>query len=334
MGEKILEVQHLRTHFIQKNGRQVRAVDDLSYSVERGEFCAIIGESGSGKTVSALSLLRLVPYPPGLILDGKVLFEGRDLMAVSDREMESVRGREISMIFQEPAAALNPVLTIGEQISEAILTHIPMSKKEAWDRAVELLRMVDIPNPEERVNQYPFEFSGGMQQRAMIAMAMSCDPKILICDEPTTALDVTVQAQVLEQIDHLRQKTGTTVILITHNLGVVARYADSVKIMYGGRIVEEGTTEEIFHHGRHPYTQGLIRAVPRLDQESEQLWTIEGEPPDMSSVPPFSCAFADRCAYADALCRTQRPELEPISGGDTHRCACFHPIDSEVTAHA
>lgn len=322
MGEKILEVKHLRTHFIQKNGCQTRAVDDLSYSVEKGEFTAIIGESGSGKTVSALSLLRLIPYPPGLILDGEVLFEGRDLMQISDAEMEKVRGKEISMIFQEASAALNPVLTIGEQISEAITTHIPMSGKEAWEKSIELLRMVDIPNPEERVKQYPFEFSGGMQQRSMIAMAMSCGPKILICDEPTTALDVTVQAQVLEQIDHLRKKTGTTIILITHNLGVVARYADSVKIMYGGRIVEEGKTDDIFHNAHHPYTEGLIRAVPRLDREADTLWTIEGEPPDMSIISPDSCAFAARCPYADERCRTQRPELEDV--GEEHRCACFY----------
>lgn len=322
MGENILEVRHLRTHFIQKSGRQTRAVDDLSYSVERGEFTAIIGESGSGKTVSALSLLRLIPYPPGLILDGEVLFEGRDLMKLSDAEMEKVRGRDISMIFQEPSAALNPVLTIGEQIVEAITTHIPMDKNAAWDRAVELLRMVDIPNPEERAKQYPYEFSGGMQQRSMIAMAMSCNPKILICDEPTTALDVTVQAQVLEQIDHLRRETGTTVILITHNLGVVARYADSVKIMYGGRIVEEGSTDDIFHRPHHPYTKGLIRAVPRLDRESDSLWTIEGEPPDMSRIPPDSCAFSARCPYASERCRGERPELETV--GEGHRCACFH----------
>ena len=214
------------------------------------------------------------------------------------------------------------MLTIGEQISEAITTHIPMSRTAAWEKSIELLRMVDIPNPEERVKQYPFEFSGGMQQRSMIAMAMSCDPKILICDEPTTALDVTVQAQVLEQIDHLRKKTGTTIILITHNLGVVARYADSVKIMYGGRIVEEGKTDDIFHDPHHPYTEGLIRAVPRLDRESDTLWTIEGEPPDMSVIPPDSCAFAARCPYADDCCRRERPELEEV--GPEHRCACFH----------
>ena len=331
MDDNILEVRHLRTHFIGKRGRQVRAVDDLSYSVRRGEFTAIIGESGSGKSVSALSLLRLIPYPPGLILGGEVIFDGRDLMALSDAEMESVRGQEIGMIFQEPATALNPVLTIGEQIKEAIQTHLRMDDRAAWERAIELLRMVDIPNPEERVKQYPFEFSGGMQQRAMIAMAMSCGPKLLICDEPTTALDVTVQAQVLDQIDHLRRQTGTTIILITHNLGVVARYADSVKIMYGGRIVEQGRTEDIFHHARHPYTAGLIRAVPRLDRDEGQLYSIEGEPPDMSKVPYQSCAFAARCPYADERCRTERPELTAM-GSEEHGCACFHPLREEAFA--
>ncbi len=310
MEENILEVKNLRTHFIGKNGKQVRAVDGLSYSVKRGEFTAIIGESGSGKTVGALSLLRLIPYPPGLILGGEVMFDGRDLMQLSDAEMEKLRGLEISMIFQEPAAALNPVLTIGEQITEAITTHIKMGKQEAWEKAIALLRMVDIPNPEERVKQ------------AMIAMAMSCEPKLLICDEPTTALDVTVQAQVLEQIDHLRKQTGTTVILITHNLGVVARHADSVKIMYGGKIVEEGPTEAIFADPHHPYTVGLIRAVPRLDRESGKLFAIEGEPPDMSSVPVNSCAFAARCPYADERCTSERPALTAVEG--KHRCACFH----------
>ena len=322
MEDIILEVRDLRTHFIGKGGRQVRAVDGLSYTVRRGEFTAIIGESGSGKTVGVLSLMRLIPYPPGLVLGGEVIFDGQNLMDLSDAEMEKLRGRQISMIFQEPAAALNPVLTIGEQITEAITTHIKMSRQEAWEKAVALLRMVDIPNPEERVKQYPFEFSGGMQQRAMIAMAMSCDPKLLICDEPTTALDVTVQAQVLEQIDHLRREKGTTVILITHNLGVVARHADSVKIMYGGKIVEEGSTEEIFADPRHPYTVGLIRAVPRLDRDSGRLYAIEGEPPDMSAVPVRSCAFSARCPYADDRCRTERPVMETV--GPDHRCACFH----------
>lgn len=323
MADKILEVQHLRTHFIMKGGRQVRAVDDLSYTVERGEFAAIIGESGSGKSVSSLSLLRLIPYPPGLILGGKVLFEGKDLMQVSDEDMEKIRGKEISMIFQEPMSSLNPVMTIGDQIVEALRAHSDISKEAAWKEAVELLKLVEIPNAEERARQYPFEFSGGMQQRAMIAMAMSCKPKILICDEPTTALDVTVQAQVLDQLNRLREQFGITIILITHNLGVVARYADSVKIMYGGKIVEEGDTDEIFHNPHHPYTMGLIHAVPRLDMAEGKLWTIEGEPPDMSQVQPDSCAFAARCPYADERCRTERPELLPVETL-RHTCACFH----------
>ena len=324
MAEAILEVKNLRTHFLLEGGRQVRAVDGLSYTVERGEFTAIIGESGSGKSVSVLSLLKLIPYPPGLILGGEVLFEGEDLMKLDDSRLERIRGKEISMIFQEAAAALNPVMTIGDQIGEALLVHTQMTRQQAHERAVELLRMVDIPNPEQRVNQYPFEFSGGMQQRAMIAMAMSCEPKILICDEPTTALDVTVQAQVLDQLNHLREQFGTTIILITHNLGVVARYADSVKIMYGGKIVEEGTTHEVFKNPRHPYTVGLIRAVPRLDREGgTELYTIEGEPPDMSAIPPNSCAFSPRCPYAGQECRTRRPELLPVEQL-RHTCACFH----------
>ena len=326
MADNILEVKHLRTHFIMEGGQQVRAVDDLSYEVERGEFCAIIGESGSGKSVSALSVMRLIPYPPGLILDGEVIFDGKDLMKVTDDEMEDIRGSEISMIFQEASAALNPVMTIGDQIAEALMTHTNMGDKEAHDKAIELLKMVDIPNPEQRVKQYPFEFSGGMQQRAMIAMAMSCKPKILFCDEPTTALDVTVQAQVLEQINHLRETTGTTIILITHNLGVVARYADSVKIMYGGKIVEEGETNEIFHHPHHPYTSGLIKAVPRLDKDGETLFTIEGEPPNMALIPPDSCAFAPRCAFCDEICRTKRPESVQVGEG-RHTCACHHMKD-------
>ena len=227
------------------------------------------------------------------------------------------------MIFQEPSAAMNPVMKVGDQIGEAIRMHEDISKEEAHKRAIELLRMVDIPNPEERVNMYPYEFSGGMLQRAMIAMAMSCNPKLLICDEPTTALDVTVQAQVLEQINHLREQFDTTIVLITHNLGVVARYADSVKVMYGGTIVEEGDKMDIFKDPQHPYTMGLIKAVPRLDKKSKKLYTIEGEPPDMSKIPLLSCAFADRCAYADDVCRHKRPTLSQIGEGD-HKCACFH----------
>ena len=282
MEEAILEVKNLKTYFY-NDGKELRASDDLSYQVHKGECVAIIGESGSGKTVEALSILRLIPYPPGLIVDGQILFHGQDLLQMSDQEMRQIRGSKISMIFQEASTALDPVMTIGNQIAEALRIHKGMKKKEALEKAVELLRRVDIPNPEQRVKQYPHEFSGGMQQRAMIAMAMSCDPEILIADEPTTALDVTVQAQVLEQLNKLRKESNTALIIITHNLGVVARYADTVKIMYGGKIVESGTPFDIFENPQHPYTIGLVRAVPRLDlPRSHGLHTIPGEPPDMS----------------------------------------------------
>jgi oligopeptide transport system ATP-binding protein len=320
--ETILEVRHLRTSFLQGNS-EMRAVDDMSYSIKKGECVAIIGESGSGKSVSALSVLRLIPYPPGVIKGGEVIFKGRDLMKLTNAEMEEIRGNEISMIFQEPSTALNPVIPIGKQIEENILLHTKMTKKEAEAHTIELLARMDIPSPETRLKDYPFQFSGGMQQRAMIAMAMSCKPDLLIADEPTTALDVTVQAQVLEQLNSLRAEFGTSLMIITHNLGIVARYADSVKIVYGGKIVEEGDVDQIFEHPHHPYTIGLISAVPRLDlPRSHGLHTIEGEPPDMSKIPPKSCAFSQRCKYCTEVCKTQRPPLTQVEDG--HFCACFH----------
>ena len=321
MSDNILEVRHLRTSFFTDKG-ELRAVDDMSYSVRRGEFCAIIGESGSGKSVSALSVMRLISYPPGFIKGGEIVFDGRDLMELSDREMEAVRGSEIAMIFQEPGTALNPVMSIGKQIEENILLHSNVSRDEARKQAEELLALVDIPNPAARLKDYPHQFSGGMKQRAMIAMAMSCKPKLLFADEPTTALDVTVQAQVLEQLNAMRERFGTSLVLITHNLGVVARYADSVKIMYGGRIVESGSTEDIFERPAHPYTMGLIRAVPRLDlPRSHGLYTIEGEPPDMSETPENCCPFYARCPYGAEECAEQRPADEEVAEG--HVCACF-----------
>ena len=324
--ETILEVRNLKTYFFSQ-GAEMRASDDLSYEIKKGECVAIIGESGSGKTVSALSIMRLIPYPPGLIVDGEILFHGEDILKMSDEELKKLRGEKIAMIFQEPGTALDPVMRVGDQIAESLRIHKGLSKKEARARAVELLRMVDIPNPEQRAHQYPHEFSGGMQQRAMIAMAMSCEPEILIADEPTTALDVTVQAQVLEQLDKLRRANDMALIIITHNLGIVARYADQVKIMYGGKIVESGTPYDIFENPHHPYTLGLIRAVPRLDlPRSHGLHTIVGEPPDMAKIPPNCCAFAGRCKYADDRCRSQRPALEKI--GEGHLCACFHKDDT------
>ena len=332
MEEAILEVKNLKTYFY-NDGKELRASDDLSYQVHKGECVAIIGESGSGKTVEALSILRLIPYPPGLIVDGQILFHGQDLLQMSDQEMRQIRGSKISMIFQEASTALDPVMTIGNQIAEALRIHKGMKKKEALEKAVELLRRVDIPNPEQRVKQYPHEFSGGMQQRAMIAMAMSCDPEILIADEPTTALDVTVQAQVLEQLNKLRKESNTALIIITHNLGVVARYADTVKIMYGGKIVESGTPFDIFENPQHPYTIGLVRAVPRLDlPRSHGLHTIPGEPPDMSRIPEQSCAFAGRCPHATQECHTKRPPF--VSVGEGHECACFHMDETKADREA
>ena len=332
MEEAILEVKNLKTYFY-NDGKELRASDDLSYQVHKGECVAIIGESGSGKTVEALSILRLIPYPPGLIVDGQILFHGQDLLQMSDQEMRQIRGSKISMIFQEASTALDPVMTIGNQIAEALRIHKGMKKKEALEKAVELLRRVDIPNPEQRVKQYPHEFSGGMQQRAMIAMAMSCDPEILIADEPTTALDVTVQAQVLEQLNKLRKESNTALIIITHNLGVVARYADTVKIMYGGKIVESGTPFDIFENPQPPYTIGLVRAVPRLDlPRSHGLHTIPGEPPDMSRIPEQSCAFAGRCPHATQECHTKRPPF--VSVGEGHECACFHMDETKAEREA
>jgi oligopeptide/dipeptide ABC transporter ATP-binding protein len=334
--EVILDVQHLKTYFLsgKKVIKEMRASDDLSYQVHKGEFVAIVGESGSGKSVSALSVMGLIPYPPGLVVGGKILFHGEDLLLANDDEIRKIRGSKISMIFQEPSTALNPVVTIGKQISETIRIHNPkISKKEAMQKAIDLLAKVNIPNPEIRAKQYPFELSGGMQQRAMIAMAMSCDPEILICDEPTTALDVTVQAQVLEQLNSLREEYGTALILITHNLGVVARYADTVKVVYGGKIVEAGDPEHIFDNPHHPYTLGLICAVPRLDlPRSHGLHTIEGDPPDMSVIQENSCAFAPRCKYATEQCFRERPKEVEIEPG--HICACFHMDQTEEERRA
>lgn len=344
MGDALLEVKDLRTYFF-TGGNIVRAVDGISYSVNKRDFIAIIGESGSGKSVSALSLLRLVPFPPGKIVGGQVLFKGEDLLTCSEERIRDVRGKEISMIFQEPSSALNPVQTIGTQISEALLLHNQMNdenlseaekekyknmslKQRAMSKAVDLLRLVEIPNAETRVKDYPFQLSGGMQQRAMIAMAISCNPELLIADEPTTALDVTIQAQVLEELNKLRNQFGMAIIFITHNLGIVARYADQVKIMYGGRIVEEGTPEEIFAEAKHPYTIGLIRCVPRLDlPRSYGLHSIEGEPPNMAMMPPNCCPFYTRCKYADERCKKEMPPTERISS--THQCACFHQNDTK-----
>ena len=322
MDRPILEIKNLKTYFY-VDGKELRAVDGLSYSVNRGECVAVVGESASGKSVSALSVLRLVADPPGRIVSGEILLDGVDLLKLSEREIRKIRGNRIAMVFQEPGTALNPVLTIGRQLTEGLELHKGMKHKEALQEAVKLLGMVGIPNPEQRVKDYPYQFSGGMQQRIMIAMAMSCNPDVLIADEPTTALDVTVQAQLLEVLNNLRREYGTALIIITHNLGVVARYAEKVQVVYAGRLVEGGTAEDIFCRTCHPYTRGLIRAVPRLDMPQDaELVGIEGTPPNLAKLSPHLCAFSERCKFATEQCKAGRPELEEVGPG--HVAACFH----------
>ncbi len=321
MAEPLLQIKELETHFFTSEG-VVRAVNGVSYDVQPGETLGLVGESGSGKSVSALSLMRLIPNPPGKIVGGEVLFDGESLLDVDDARMREIRGNDIAMVFQEPMTSLNPVLTIGRQLTEALELHLGLKRRDAETRAVELLHLVGIPAAEERLHDYPHQFSGGMRQRVMIAMALSCDPKLLLADEPTTALDVTIQAQVLEVMARLSRELGTAVIVITHNLGVVARYADRVNVMYGGRIVEAGSATDIYHNPRHAYTLGLLESVPRLDARTGRLIPIEGVPPDLTNLPP-GCAFEPRCRFATDICREERPELTEVREG--HKMACWHP---------
>ena len=316
---KLLEVKNLRTYFFTDEG-VVRAVDGVMWDIDEGETLALVGESGCGKSVTALSILRLIPNPPGRIVEGEILFEGRDLLKVSDAEMRSIRGNRIAMIFQEPMTSLNPVLTIGQQIKEAIVLHLGLDDQGATARAIELLEMVGIPESGQRLKDYPHQFSGGMRQRVMIAMALACNPKVLIADEPTTALDVTIQAQILEIMARLSKELGTAVLIITHNLGVVARYADRVNVMYAGEIVESGTAMDIFKRPAHPYTVGLMASVPRLDEtEKVRLTTIEGQPP-LLIQPIQGCPFRPRCDWAIDQCGVDHPELEIKFTGHTARC--------------
>jgi oligopeptide/dipeptide ABC transporter ATP-binding protein len=317
---KLLEVEGLRTHFETSAG-VVRAVDGISYDVGEGETVAVVGESGCGKSVGALSILRLIPTPPGRVVSGSIRFDGRDLLALSEEEVRKVRGREIGMIFQEPMTSLNPVLTIGLQLTETIRQHFSVSAEAAEARAIELLGMVGIAEPARRLRQYPHHLSGGMRQRVMIAVALSCQPKLIIADEPTTALDVTIQAQILELMKDLTRRLGVALIIITHNLGVVARYADRVNVMYAGRIVETGSARQIYHNPSHPYTLALLRSVPRMDQPRRaKLDPVEGQPPDLMRL-DAGCAFRPRCRFAVAPCREAAPELEAVAGG--HLSACF-----------
>ena len=320
MAEPLLQVKNLRTQFFTEEGI-VNAVNGVSYDVMPGEILGLVGESGCGKTVSALSVLRLIPSPPGKIIEGEILFEGEDILKMDEDEVRHVRGNKIGMIFQEPMTSLNPVLTIGRQLTETLELHLKMDKQAARQRAIELLEMVGIPEAKQRINDYPHQFSGGMRQRVMIAMALSCNPKLLLADEPTTALDVTIQAQILELLTRLTRELGTAVIVITHNMGVVARYADRVNVMYAGRVIETATAVELYGNPRHPYTLGLLRSVPRLDQvRKEKLDPIEGMPPDLVHLTP-GCPFQPRCRFAVERCTQENPPL--ISVAAEHMAACW-----------
>lgn len=323
---KLLEVKDLAIEFNAPRGL-VKAVNGISYSVGEGETVAIVGESGCGKSVSALAILRLIATPPGRILHGSsILFEGREILDMSEREIRTVRGGRIAMVFQEPMTSLNPVFSIGTQIVEAINQHKKLSADTARKRALELLELVGISDPERRLKQYPHQLSGGMRQRVMIALALSCDPRIIIADEPTTALDVTIQAQILELMRSLTRKFGVSLILITHNLGVVARYAERVMVMYAGRIVEEGPVTRIFTTPRHPYTIGLLRSIPRMDKSGRgRLQPIKGHPPDLSTLGQ-GCSYADRCEWAEGRCGHAVPPLETVEG--LQAAACYRKFEN------
>ena len=329
MSEKLLEVKNLRTSFFTAEG-EVKSVDDVSYYVNQGEIIAIVGESGCGKSVTQMSVMQLVQTPPGRILGGEVLFKGQNLLeyGAKSKEMRSVRGGGIAMIFQEPMTSLNPVLTVGDQLCDVIQTHSGMNKKDAWKKGTEALEAVGIPEPEARMRSYPFEMSGGMRQRAMIATAVACDSDLIIADEPTTALDVTTQAQVMDLLMDLVEKYNKSLIVITHNLGLVTRYAERVYVMYAGKIVESGTTEQILTNPRHPYTIGLLNSVPKLEDDTDaDLVPIEGAPPILSNLPE-TCAFLPRCPYACDKCREcARPELKDL--GDDHFSACHLEIGGQ-----
>ena len=318
MARKLLSVRNLKTSFFTHVG-EVKAVRGISFDVNEGEVLGIVGESGSGKSVTSLSIMGLLQYP-GRVVDGEILLNGEDILTYSKNQMRKVRGKEIAMIFQDPMTSLNPVYTIGNQIMEMILEHEKMSRREARERAIEMLKLVGIPAAEKRIDSYPHEFSGGMRQRVMIALALSCNPKLLIADEPTTALDVTIQAQILNLIKKLNRQFGMTTMLITHDLGVVATVCDKVAVMYGGLIMEYGTVDEIFYHPRHPYTMGLLGSIPHVDGgEKRRLIPIDGTPPDLIN-PPKGCPFSTRCKYCMNICTQEQP---PYFAEDKHRTMCW-----------
>lgn len=332
-SDVLLRVEGLKTLFRQ-DGKTVTAVDGVSFDVRRGETLAIVGESGSGKSVTAMSILRLIPSPPGEIAEGEILFNGRDVLAMDDEEIRQLRGGDIAMIFQEPMTSMNPVLSIGRQLSEPMEVHNRGDRKSLREKCTELLRKVRIPDPESRLDAYPHQLSGGMRQRAMIAMGLACNPKLIIADEPTTALDVTVQAQILELLKDLTREHNSSMILITHDLGVVARYADRINVMYAGRVVEQGTARDIFKDPRHPYTLGLMASIPRLDQKKGgRLIPIHGQPPNLANLPK-GCPFHPRCPYAEDRCREERPPLTAVDGD--HAMACWIDVTEvkQEVAHA
>jgi oligopeptide/dipeptide ABC transporter ATP-binding protein len=329
----LLEVKDLRTHFFTAAG-VVKAVDGVSYTIEEGETLGLVGESGCGKSVSAFSIMRLIPNPPGKTVGGEVIFGGQDLLKVSDTEIRRVRGKQIAMVYQEPMTSLNPVLSIGRQLTETLELHLHMSKADARREAVRRLEQVGIPDPERRLRQFPHHFSGGMLQRVMIAMALSCNPKLIIADEPTTALDVTIQAQVLDLMKNLSKEYGVSLLIITHNLGVVARYADRVNIMYAGKIIERGAAQDIYRKPGHPYTIGLLNSVPRLDlPRTDKLDPVEGQPPDLLQL-PAGCAFRERCQFATERCAVETPTLRSLAPGHVSACFMAETLLSRAKEHA
>ncbi len=320
----LLDVKDLHVSFFTYAG-EVQAVRGISYKLDRGEVLAVVGESGCGKSVMSQSIMGLLPPYTGKIKQGSIMLNDRDVVKLTDKEMEKVRGTEVGMIFQDPMTTLNPTMTVGKQIAEGIVKHQKLSRKEAFEKAVDMLKLVEIPNARERAHQYPHEFSGGMRQRAMIAIALACNPGLLIADEPTTALDVTIQAQVLELMKNIREKTNAAIMIITHDLGVVANMAERIMVMYAGKVVEAGSLDDIYYRSRHPYTWGLLRSIPRLDQDKEvKLASIEGTPPDLFK-PPVGCPFADRCDFAMEICKEQMPDI--WDAGEGHTCSCWlmHP---------
>ncbi len=331
MATDLLVVDDLKMHFHTRDG-VVKAVDGVSYTLNKGETIGVVGESGSGKSVTAMTIMRLIPMPPGKVEGGDVLFNGESLVSMSEDKIRAIRGNRIAMIFQDPMTSLNPVYRVGHQIAEPLMLHKSLSKAEAWKRACELLTLVGIPHAETRVKDYPHQFSGGMRQRVMIAMSIACDPDILIADEPTTALDVTIQAQILELMQELQRRTGTAIIMITHDLGVVADMADRILVMYAGKAVEYGTVDEVFYRPSHPYTWGLMDSLPRHDMtEKGELCPIKGQPPSLIQVPP-GCSFNPRCPYAKDICRAEVPQSRSIEG--THVAACHFAGDEGFTRNA